>query len=354
MKMTNEEKLDIVIEAISEGKKITPLGVNMKLRVNAENRLLELELDEIASILYQLQDTHKIIKVLKLANTKHIAGIDPWADERDFFTIEPLDGFDRWASSPLNRNSNTAAIIKPKNPNPKYLRKATEKMWNLLQEIEEKRNITSEKDEISIRQVHLSRVNNDREALEAADERLNMLRMLENDKNAIKNVRWPHDHNQFVYFKIADNYFDVLDEYEETYRQLAENYETKKQKRVADNEVTHQTGSNSIVYEIKYTKSREIILNNNFQLAKPTFNSENDLVFNFLISHPNVIYSRKQIQEEIKQDINKEFHKIVENLGFKNDLKRVFFSISKNSIEFRNPVTKEDLKSLGLERIRIS
>lgn len=110
----------------------------------------------------------------------------------------------------------------------------------------------------------------------------------------------------------------------------------------------------NIVYKITYTKSREILLNNDFQLAKPTFNSENDLVFSFLFEHPNQTFSLKQIQEEIKVGITKDLHKIVENLGFKNDLKRVFFSVSKDSIQFRNSITKKDLEGLGIGRIKIT
>lgn len=109
-----------------------------------------------------------------------------------------------------------------------------------------------------------------------------------------------------------------------------------------------------VVYKITYTGSREILLNNDFQLAKPTFNSENDLVFSFLFDHPNQTFSLKQIQEAIKVGITKDLHKIVENLGFKNDLKRVFFSVSKDSIQFRNSITKKDLEGLGIGRIKIT
>ena len=108
------------------------------------------------------------------------------------------------------------------------------------------------------------------------------------------------------------------------------------------------------VYQITYTKAREILLNNGVcQLAKPDFNSENDLVFSYLYERPNEKFKREQIENGIGMKLIKSLHKIVENLGFVGDFRRVFFSISKNSILFRNPITKQDLTHLGIDRIKL-
>jgi len=108
-----------------------------------------------------------------------------------------------------------------------------------------------------------------------------------------------------------------------------------------------------VAYRITYTGAREVLVNGRFQLAKPIFDSENDVVFHFLCQHPNEKFTVEQIQEKVNVKLVKPLHKIVENLGFIGDLKRVFFDVSKNSIRFRNPVTSEDLKKLGVTRIKL-
>ncbi len=110
----------------------------------------------------------------------------------------------------------------------------------------------------------------------------------------------------------------------------------------------------NVVYEITYTGSREILLNKIFQIAKPDFDSENDLVFDFLYKHPNKKYTLKEIEEGIGNKLGKTLHKIVENLGFKGDLRKIFIDVSGTSICFKNPITKDDLEKIGITRIKLS
>ncbi len=95
--MTYEEKFDIVVKAIKEAKKFTPSGYNTKLKITHENRLQELDLDDISSILYQLQNDHKVIKMISTANAKFITGLDPWSEEQDYYALDALDSFDEWS-----------------------------------------------------------------------------------------------------------------------------------------------------------------------------------------------------------------------------------------------------------------
>lgn len=108
-----------------------------------------------------------------------------------------------------------------------------------------------------------------------------------------------------------------------------------------------------LTYEISFTKSREILLNKTFRLAKPDFDSENEIVFGFLYEHPNKKYTKEEIELEVKRKITKSIHKIVENLGFRGDLKKVFIDATKTAICFRNPITKADLEKLGVTQIRL-
>lgn len=107
------------------------------------------------------------------------------------------------------------------------------------------------------------------------------------------------------------------------------------------------------MYEIELTTSREILINN-LVLARPEFGSENEIVFRFLFDNPNRTVTLDELQKRMgDQPIKKTLHKIVENLGFQGDLKDAFFSVAKDSILFRNPIRKEDMKKLGKDRLRI-
>lgn len=104
---------------------------------------------------------------------------------------------------------------------------------------------------------------------------------------------------------------------------------------------------------ITYTNAREILLNGMFQLAKPNLDGENDTVFKYLYDHPNQSITKAKLETELKIKVTKPLHKIVENLGFRSDLSRAFFSVSKTAIEFRNPVTKDALSHLGITRFKL-
>ena len=108
------------------------------------------------------------------------------------------------------------------------------------------------------------------------------------------------------------------------------------------------------ILTISYTKTRQVLLNDMLQLAQPIFNRENDQVFSFLMQNSNKSFSKKQLEDQLKIKISKPLHKIVENLGFKGDLAKAFFSVSKNDIRFKNPVTQAEIEEMGIGKIRLN
>lgn len=107
------------------------------------------------------------------------------------------------------------------------------------------------------------------------------------------------------------------------------------------------------IYQVKYSEKTREILINNFLLAKPDFDSENERVFDFLFANPGTKFSVNDIEKHLGEPLGKSLHKIVENLGFTKELKAAFFSVSATSIQFRNPVTKADLEKAGLRYFRL-
>lgn len=225
-------------------------------------------------------------------------------------------------------------------------RKALEKIWTILQEIEVKRNITLAGDDISIPQIlHWSKARNSREADATADERFNILRKLENEENAIKDVRWPNDHNKLVYLKIGEKYFDTFSKYEEAYKKSADEYEQEKQ--------VQETQVENPIYEIRYSEQTREILINSFLLKKLRSFSDNDATFAYLYKNPNQDKTGEDIQEGTGLKSLKNLNKFLDDLGFTGDLRKVFFKVSKNRIRFNNPITKDYLEEIGIERLTL-
>ncbi len=105
--------------------------------------------------------------------------------------------------------------------------------------------------------------------------------------------------------------------------------------------------------ELKYI-NRKILLNNIIILANPDFNSENDLVCEYLFNNVGRTLSRKDLESSLKKPLIKDLNKIAEQLGFTKDIRKVFLSVSKTNICLKRvSISKEELKNLGLDYIRL-
>lgn len=106
------------------------------------------------------------------------------------------------------------------------------------------------------------------------------------------------------------------------------------------------------LYTITYNHNNEILLNGIVLIGKPTLNGENNDIFAYLMAHPNLKITRKELADGITRPIGKDLPKVVENLGFKQPLKDIFFHVSNEAILFRNPITKAMLDDLHLPPLR--
>lgn len=96
--MTYEEKLDRVIKAIKEARKLARKEYIPKLYINDENLKL-INLDEIHDILLQLQDDEEILIIKdKPTRLKVITEQtnDILSGQKDYFLIELSETFDKW------------------------------------------------------------------------------------------------------------------------------------------------------------------------------------------------------------------------------------------------------------------
>lgn len=228
----------------------------------------------------------------------------------------------------------------------KLSRKSLEKIWEVLQEIENKRGITPEGEDISIPQVHMGKTRDENGAKNYSNERLNILKKLEQE-GAVTDIRWQKAHHLNGYLKIGNRYFEVLDFYENEYKNAAKSYQESQ-------EQTAGIGNNKgVAYRITYSPKNREILVNEFLLAKPDFNSENEITFSYLYDNSNKTISINEIEKQVGQKLKKSIHEILRDLGFTGSFAKAFFSASNKGVIFRNPITFQDLKDLKIDFIKI-
>jgi hypothetical protein len=127
---------------------------------------------------------------------------------------------------------------------------------------------------------------------------------------------------------------------------------TDEQTQTKETKMSGTVTPEEAIYEVKYTHTREIILNG-FLLGRPNFDSENHIVFEYVYKHPNRDISLDEIEKNLQgRTLSKTLPKIVENWGFTGRLKKAFFDVSKLKIKFRNPISSKDLRDFDIENLR--
>jgi len=112
-------------------------------------------------------------------------------------------------------------------------------------------------------------------------------------------------------------------------------------------------GGEDVLYEVTFV-DREIRINGAV-LSKPHYDSENELVFNHLFRNPGRKVDLSEIEAELKRPVRKRLGEIVRDLGFRKELREMFFpDISKSAVRFVNPITRADFSERGLRPPRIS
>ncbi len=195
-------------------------------------------------------------------------------------------------------------------------------------------------------------------------ELLMLFKKLQDDEKVLKVTRTPLSEEEKGYNpRYEDDYFglELLPAFDEYFAKIQNEpeYQEFTDKKPASRPQEPTTKVNrtkaelDVICWVTFTQTREILLNNVFLIGKPDFDSENEVVFGYLYNNPNKTITLDELKKELKRDITKTLHKIVENLGFRGDIKNLFFSISKNSIKFKKQITQKDLEELGLKRIRL-
>ena len=233
--MNGKEKLYFLLEHIVDARAIAPSG--QPLVIDPTNDLNRKYRDiELLNLFSKLEKDDKVLEVLKAPQrTKDIDAIenlDPYDHADDgCWHVQLLPVFDEYyLKIQYEPEYQEFTGKEPAIPiRAKLSRKSLEKIWTVLQEIEDKRGITPAHNDISIPFVHFSKVKDEAGAINASDERRNILIKLEHEESAMNDVRFPDNLREYVYLKIGERYFEVFEYYEKAYKEAARNYQQAQQ-----------------------------------------------------------------------------------------------------------------------------
>lgn len=185
------------------------------------------------------------------------------------------------------------------------------------------------------------------------EELASLLHKLQDDEKVLKVVQWPplpeyQDKEKDAFYGIVVK----SDPYQKFTSKIQEEPEYKNFK-ITPSPSKSVINDSSIALNISYTDANEILINDLFLLSRPDYDSENEVVFEFLYHHPNKKHTVAEMTDALGRTIGKSPHKIVENLGFTGNIKRIFMQVTKDAICFKNPITKTDLEKLGITKLKL-
>lgn len=338
--MTYEEKLKIILSAIREAQKVAIKGKAVKLYPSKENLLSDINPQELHDFLLKLQEDEKVIIVRDIPTQLKDISEREILENKTYFYIEILDKYDSWQSDLLIKEKAKLENLSETNFN---------NISHIMHLIDEQLEL-DQSEKLAIDFVSSAREIEGYEPEDVNDIINTYTRNLTYLKNigVVKNFTTAYMTLSSELTLDIARFFEVLEQITNV-GQRRKNIKKEKKEEKSPDKAPDKT---TVLYEITYTKQRQVLMNN-AQISKPDFNSENDLVFSFLYEHPNKRVTREELEKAVGGKLTKSLHKIVENLGFEGDTKEVFFSVSKNAIEFRNPITKKDLEEMKKPLIKL-
>lgn len=341
--MDYQETLDLLIPAIIKGRtKATSSIIDLdftndkKLKILKRKDILEtLHTFQLIEKVIALDDKRNYLKTHIITHHYPPARIptvkrEPPLDKTQPIRLSILDGFDNWYSAYLARKNRKLDDLSLEN-----LKKI---LW-IVSEINKKFEMTN------IPEIEIY-INMDFE---------DCLKFL-CDKSIILNYTQRYM-NTGILHRISltlnvNKFISFYKQFHKFYQRKIQN-QPKNDTKTALPDTKENPINNEILYQITFSMNCEIILNDLVILSKPNLNSENNDVFSYLIEHPNKTIKKKDIETHIGRSIGKDFHKIVENLGFAGDLRKTFFKVSNNAILFRNPITKAVFDQLSIQPLKL-
>jgi hypothetical protein len=144
------------------------------------------------------------------------------------------------------------------------------------------------------------------------------------------------------YIQILQPAFDKILE------EVTEQEPIKVEVKVLAPEALQSPDANTGKYFVSVSRSRKVMLNNTFVLSSPNFNTENHQFIEYVIEHEDEKLTRDQINTDANIELKKSFHSTLGDLGFKGEIRKLFFEASKDTVLFRNNVPENELEALEI------
>jgi hypothetical protein len=159
------------------------------------------------------------------------------------------------------------------------------------------------------------------------------------------NIVPPHAHKHTT--KLLISFESYLEELKKIIRNIKQD-----QIYIIQQRSTDISQNEDILYQITYKEHDRKIKINNILIAKPDFDSENELFFTYVYKNPNKKIFLEELEKSTKHTYKKRLLQIITDLKFTGTLKDTFFpGISKNSVKFINPITIQYAQNIKLPEI---
>ncbi|MDD5237344.1 MAG: hypothetical protein PHU96_00070 [Candidatus Omnitrophica bacterium] len=357
--MTEQEKLDLIIQAIIKEREKDPGNPFISLDLAKKKELPRIPIDEIGVIIdYLRKEKILILHDITYPKATDTGDISHYAlSQQPCYNIEIVEGFDNWYSHYTYAKENTLENLTF--PNIVKIYDVTTKINEMIQ--------LSPTPKISIRLDYRIDPSKIRYPIEAIDDlekhRGQALDYLQQNGVIIDCVfiareayGEPDEPETSVEVNIdTAKLKEFLPKITAIYEERCKQQSPASEKPEKDTEILQETikkPKREVVYEIKYSENGEIFLNN-FLFATVQFDGENETVFKYLFKHPNKKITKAEFKEKAGYSIGKPLHKIVDNLGFTGNLRKAFFHVSEKAILFRNPLTKKELEKLNIPQLKL-
>ena len=340
--LTYEQTQDILVEDILETRKQSASNSPIKISANDGSRLVHADSGLLDQIVQKMDFEDGVIKILKAPNGR----VDEPA-----YVIELQPPFESWVREYiLGQKSRPEAL----NYDHFYA------LYDLVLDINSQLQI-QQSETVNIFYSEISRfpdfyLGHDRESSIYWEKyrtyRNNSFEYLKRNNCILDLIPVNDDGADNIYeYRIT---VDIV-KFEEFHLRMAREH-NRRNPQQAPETITdtkeHHAPAIETSHKVTYSKDRQVLLDGLFLLAKPDFDSENDRVMCYLATNPNRNISIDELQQETGK-LQKSLHKIVENLGFQNDLRKLFFDVSKSAILFRPEITTEEIKTRTGGLIRI-
>ena len=112
--------------------------------------------------------------------------------------------------------------------------------------------------------------------------------------------------------------------------------------------------SKKIVHWVELNYSGELVMDSAYILSKPNIDSENECFISYVINRSGKNITKKDIENDQNIKITRSFNNILNDLGFKGEIKKLFFPItSAGEVRFFRKLKQIDVTSSSIDEKKL-